>query len=157
MNEEQMLFATEDQVELEQAAPTEVLSDKYLIFVSDNLRYGLKAEQVGEIITNFSITYIPHLPHYVRGIVNLRGQLIPIIDIRLRLGKMPADRDSCFITMDIDNTLVGILVDGVEKMVDLDKNSILPMPSQNELVSGMCSLPEGGTMLVLDCDAMMHG
>lgn len=158
MNEEQMLFATEDQMAHKETAVVEVQTEKYLIFVSDSLRYGLNAEQVKEIITNYSITYLPRVPHYIRGIVNLRGQIIPIIDIRLRLGK-PTQEDNCFIVVEMDNGQIGILVDGVEKMVDIPKDSILPMPTQNEqkLVSGMCSLPDGGTMLILDCDALLHG
>ena len=158
MHEEQMLFATEDQMALQETAVNEVQTEKYLIFVSDSLRYGLNAEQVKEIITNYSITYLPRVPHYIRGIVNLRGQIIPIIDIRLRLGK-PTEEDNCFIVVEMDNGQIGILVDGVEKMVDIPMDSILPMPTQNEqkLVSGMCSLPDGGTMLILDCDALLHG
>ena len=158
MNEEQMLFATEDQMALQETAVVEAQTEKYLIFVSDSLRYGLNAEQVKEIITNYSITYLPRVPHYIRGIVNLRGQIIPIIDIRLRLGK-PTQEDNCFIVVEMDNGQIGILVDGVEKMVDIPMDSILPMPTQNEqkLVSGMCSLPDGGTMLILDCDALLHG
>ena len=158
MTDEQMLFATEDQMELQEAAVTEVQSDKYLIFVSDGLRYGLNAEQVKEIITTYSITHIPRVPGYVRGIVNLRGQIIPILDIRLRLGK-PMQEGGCFIVVEVDNTSIGILVDDVEKMVDIPRESILPMPTQNDqkMISGMCSLPEGGTMLILDCDLLLHG
>ena len=159
MTDEQMLFATEDQQsELQETVVAETNTEKYLIFVSDGLRYGLNAEQVAEIITNYSITPLPRVPNYVRGIVNLRGQIIPIVDIRRRLGK-PDQDGGCFIVVEVDNASIGILVDGVEKMEEIPVDIILPMPTQNDqkMISGMCSLPEGGTMLILDCELLLHG
>ena len=159
MSEENVLFARETEPDAAAAdgAP-EILTDKYLIFVSDNLFYGIDAEQVVEIITDHTITRLPRVPHYVRGIINLRGQIIPIIDIRLRLGK-PEAGENCIMVVNVDNNCVGILVDGVEKMVDIPRDTILPMPTQNpqKLISGMCSLAEGGTMLILDCSLLLHG
>ena len=124
----------------------EVQATKYLICLSDGLRYGLDAEQVVEIITDHTIT-------------PLRGQIIPVIDLRLRLGKMPQE-DCCIMVVNVENESISILVDGVEKMVDIPKGAILPVPTQQsnqKLVSGMCSLPGGGTMLILDCDMLLHG
>ena len=68
---------------------------KYMIGVSDGLRYGIDAEKVETILTDHTITRMPCVPEYVRGIINLRGQIMPVIDLRLRLGKMP--RDKCII------------------------------------------------------------
>ena len=159
MSEENVLFARETEPDAAAAdgAP-ENLTDKYLIFVSDNLFYGIDPEQVVAHITEHSITRLPRVPHYVRGIINLRGQIIPIIDIRLRLGK-PEAGENCIMVVNVDNNCVGILVDGVEKMVDIPRDTILPMPTQNpqKLISGMCSLAEGGTMLILDCSLLLHG
>ena len=158
---------TEQNVLLEDTRPgagsggtaAEMQATKYLICLSDGLRYGLDAEQVVEIITDHTITPLPCVPGYVQGIINLRGQIIPVIDLRLRLGKMPQD-DCCIMVVNVDNEPISILVDGVEKMVDVPKGSILPGPAQQstqKLVSGMCSLPGGGTMLILDCDLLLHG
>ena len=157
---------TEQNVLLEDTRPgagsggtaAEMQATKYLICLSDGLRYGLDAEQVVEIITDHSITHLPMVPEYISGIINLRGQIIPILDIRLRMGKMPCE-DCSIIVIDVDGTQAGILVDSVAKMVDVPQENILPMPSQNaqKLISGMCSLPEGGTMLVLDCALLLHG
>ena len=132
-------------------------STRYMIGISDGLRYGLDAEQVVEIITDHTITYLPRVPHYVRGIINLRGQIIPIIDIRLRLGKPEAD-ENCIMVVNVGSDCIGILVDGVDKMVDVLPSSILPMPTQNpqKLISGMCSLPDGKTLLILDCGLLLH-
>ncbi|MCI8877761.1 MAG: chemotaxis protein CheW [Oscillospiraceae bacterium] len=156
---DEVLFAKHDDMDaaVENTAP-ESLSDKYLICLSDGLLYGIEANEVVEIITDHTITRLPRVPHYVRGIINLRGQIIPIIDMRLRLGKMPQE-DNCIMVVNVESQLVGLLVDGVEKMVDIPRESILPMPTQNpqKLISGMCSLPEGTTMLILDCDLLLHG
>ena len=72
---------------------------------------------------------------------------MPIIDIRLRLGKPEAD-ENCIMVVNVGSDCIGILVDGVDKMVDVFPNSILPMPTQNpqKLISGMCSLPDGKTL-----------
>ena len=159
MSEQNMLFATEDQMDTQEEVAVEVKTDKYLIFVSDQLLYGLYAEQVVEIITNHVITHLPRVPDYVRGIINLRGQIIPIVDIRLRLGKSPS-ADSCIVVVDVEGRLVGVLVDGVEKMVGIPDEDILPMPAAQKtqkLISGMCSLPEGGTVLILDCGLLIRG
>ena len=114
---------------------------KYLLFCSDNLLFGVSADYVVEIITNHAITKLPLVPNYIRGIINLRGQIIPIVDIRLLLGQ-PSQSDNCIIILNIEDTLVGILVDTVQKMIDVDTALILPSPSQDtrNLVSGMCSL-----------------
>ena len=155
---EEVLFARHDDTDAAPADTTpEILSDKYLIFISDNLLYGIDANEVVEIITDHTITRLPRVPHYVRGIINLRGQIIPIIDMRLRLGKPPQE-DNCVMVINVEGNQVGLLVDGVERMVDIPRESILPMPTQNpqKLISGMCSLPEGTTMLILDCDLLLH-
>ena len=159
MSDENMLFITEDQLALNAIEDTaEVQTTKYLIFVSDELMFGLDANNVKEILTDHMITHLPMVPEYISGIINLRGQIIPILDIRLRMGKMPCE-DCSIIVIDVEGTQAGILVDSVAKMVDVPQENILPMPSQNaqKLISGMCSLPEGGTMLVLDCALLLHG
>lgn len=132
-------------------------STRYMIGISDGLRYGIDAEKVETIITDHTITRLPRVPHYVRGIINLRGQIIPVIDIRLRLGK-PQAEESCIMVVNEGADCMGILVDGVDKMVGIRRDSILPMPTQNpqKLISGMCSLPDGGTLLILDCGLLLH-
>ena len=152
----EVLFAREQEDDYTDQ-PVELQTDKYLIFSSDGLMYGIKADLVKDIITDYAITYLPQVPSYVRGVINLRGQIIPMVDIRLRLGKMPQE-NFCGIVVDVDGNMVGILVDMVEKMVDVPQRSILPVPTKNgqAMVSGMCTLPDGDTMLELDCDQLLH-
>jgi purine-binding chemotaxis protein CheW len=130
---------------------------KFLIFVTDDLKFGVDANFVVEIINNNPITYLPMMPDYVRGIINLRGQIIPILDIRMRLGKEMRD-NSLVIVLNIDGGQIGIMVDTVDQMIDIPVDDIMPVPTNNtqELVSGMCSLPDGsGTMMLLDCAQLM--
>ncbi len=156
-----MAFATEDQQlaawDAMQVSDT-VDTQKFLIFLTDELKFGIDAENVVEIITSYSITYLPMVPDYIRGIINLRGQMVPIWDVRLRLGK--EEKEDCLIVvLNIDGTYLGVLVDSVDQMIDIPRTSMLPVPAHNaqQLVSGMCTLPDGsGTMMVLDCDQLLH-
>lgn len=154
---EELMFATEAQIDEYNDQLTEIATEKYLIFSSDSLMYGIKAEQVNDIITDYAITYLPQVPGYVKGVINLRGQIIPIVDIRLRLGKLPQD-SFCCIVVNVDGNEVGILVDMVEQMVDVPLDAILPVPTSSgqAMVSGMCTLPDGHTMLELDCEQLLH-
>ena len=67
------------------------ISQKYLMFLSDGLDFAVKASYVMEIITNHDITTLPMVPDFIKGIINLRGQIIPIIDIRTKMGKMEGE------------------------------------------------------------------
>jgi len=156
MAEEKTTFAQETDVSSDEIS-TEGLTGQYLICISDKLLYGIDAGKVETIITGHNITRLPRVPHYVRGIINLRGQIIPVIDIRLRLGK-PQAQENCIIVVNEGTDSMGVLVDGVDKMVSVRRDSILPMPTQNpqKLISGMCSLPDEGTLLILDCGLLLH-
>lgn len=162
MSNENVLFQVEDD-DLNNALQEEevVSSRKYLIFTVDDLKIGLDAEQVVEILYDYTATYLPMMPSYIQGIYNMRGQIIPIMNIRLRLGKPPLDGESLLIVLEYKNNQLGIRVDSVELMLDIPDASIVPIPSQSpqKLVNGMCTLPDGsGTMLVLDCEQLLdHG
>ena len=157
MNDE-ILFAREDEMEALNTVDDTVDSQKYLIFMAGHLKLGVVAEDVVEILNNQLITYLPMLPDFIRGIINMRGQMIPILDIRARLGMDPKEDDSLVVVINLGDVQLGILVDGVDQMLDIPKVNLLPMPANSTqlLVSGMCSLPDGsGTMMVLDCEQLM--
>ena len=156
---EDLMFATEEQMEAVFGVQAEdnVDTQKYLIFNTDNLKFGIDANSVVEIITNYSVTFLPMLPDFVRGIINLRGDMIPILDIRLRLGK-PEKEDCLVIVLNVDGTQLGLLVDSVDQMLDIPKDDILPTPVNHtqKLVGGMVALPDGsGTMMVLACEELL--
>lgn len=154
---QETMFAPQEVIDPLNHGDDTVETQKFLIFMCDDLRLGVHAESVVEILTHQPITYLPMLPDFIRGIINMRGQMIPIVDIRTRLGK-PVRPDSLVVVLNLVDIQLGILVDAVDQMVDIPKHAILPMPSSGGqlLVSGMCSLPDGsGTMMVLDCDQLM--
>lgn len=153
---EEVLFAKE-QEDTYNEQPPEIQTEKFLIFSSDGLMYGIRTDQVKDIITDYTITYLPQVPNYVKGVINLRGQIVPIVDIRLRLGK-PEKETSCGITVEVDGNMVGIQVDMVEQIVDVPLDAILPVPTNKgqAMVCGMCTLPDGSTMLELDCALLLH-
>ncbi len=149
-----------DEIDVESALfdnVREADEEKYLLFRSGGILYGVQVDYVNEILTEFSITKIPLTPPYVMGVINLRGLVPPIIDFRLLLGRIPPE-NSCAIMLDVEGSTIGILVDGVDQTVDIPKSSILPVPTQREekLVCGMCTIPGGGTMMVLDCLQLLH-
>lgn len=156
MPDEDMMFATESRMATVETE-VEEQTEKFLIFESDGLLFGAPVEYVVEIITHHTVTCLPKVPNYVAGVINLRGQIIPIIDIRLRLGK--ERREDCYIiVLDVEGMQIGILVDAVDQMIDLPSSAVLPMPGNTaqKLVSGLCSLPKGGTMMVLDCAQLLE-
>jgi len=138
---------------------TEEDTINYLIFCSSNIFYGVGAEYVETILHETAITYLPMMPSHVSGIINLRGQLVPIIDFRVLLGRMSGE-ENCIIVLDIEGTQIGILADSVDQMIGIEKSTILPVPSsqhEQKLVSGMCTLPgRKGTLMVLDCTRLIH-
>lgn len=156
MNDE-VMFARQDEAMALNTMDDTVDSQKYLIFMAEHLKLGVVAEDVVEILNNQVITYLPMVPDYIRGIINMRGQMVPILDIRARLG-MPSQADSLVVVLNLNDVQLGILVDGVDQMLDIPKVNIHPLPANSTqlLVSGMCSLPDGsGTMMVLDCAQLM--
>lgn len=155
--EEEVLFARDDS-DMHQAEEPVSHSRKYLIFLIENLRLGVDAEYVVEILNAYSVTYLPMMPNYIRGIFNMRGQIIPVMDVRLRLGKMALEEKSLLVVLNYQSTSIGILVDAVDQMIDIPNETILPVPAQSaqKLVSSMATIPDGsGTMLVLDCEELV--
>jgi len=132
-------------------------TNKYLTFVSADLIYGIPIENVVEIITNPSITSLPMVPPFVEGIINLRGQIVPIIDIRQIMNK-PENEDtsiSCVIILEIGSISIGILVDTVLQVINAT-NKISEPPSKNlAFISGMTNLSDGSVMFCLDCDSLV--
>ncbi len=134
-------------------------NQRYLTFSCDNLTFAVNTDTVIEIITNFMIRKIPLVPGYIMGIINVRGQIIPIIDMRLRIGKESATFDtSCIIILEIDSNLVGIAVDAVLQVLDLDvkRASAVPVENQNELASSMLSLSNGSVVLLLNLASVIQ-
>lgn len=152
-NEEMTAWETENST----ARALEEDMEQFLVFQCEELRLGVRVNRVVEALINQTVTPLPTLPDYICGLINLRGEVVPVVSVRLRLGK-PAGEESSTIVLNINGTQLGILVDRVDQMVKLPRSAILPMPANNsqKLMSGMSSLPDGGTMLELDTDALLE-
>lgn len=139
----------------------DTLKDKYLTFHIDNQDYGIAIRHVIEIIGIQQITKIPDSPNYIKGVINLRGKVIPIMDIRLRFGIEGRDYDdrTCVIVVQLDQTSLGLVVDTVSEVVFIDENSIEPSPSQSSngesFIEGMGKIGNE-IKILLDVDQMVR-
>ena len=130
----------------------------YLTFIANGLTYGVDTMHVVEIITDYSIRPVPLVPEYIKGIINLRGQIIPIIDFRLRLGCMEDLESNSTIILQVESTTIGMMVDSVSQVLDIDlrQTSSIPVESRQELTNGMVSLPDGTVILLLNYEALVE-
>jgi len=131
---------------------------KYLTFKSGELVYGITIENVVEIITNHTITKLPMVPDYVLGIMNLRGQIVPVVDIKQLMSRRICEKtsDTCIIILEVEKVSIGIMVDTVLQVINI-KNTISAPPSKNhEFVNGMINLPDGTVMFCLDCELLIN-
>lgn len=106
-------------------------SIKYLTFRIDGQNYGISIVNVIEIVQIQPVTELPELPRYAKGIINLRGRVVPLIDANLRFGKPEkeyTDR-TCIIIVDFDGTHAGLIVDTVEDVLEIDDSLITPPPA----------------------------
>ena len=112
--------------------------DKYLTFRIASEDYGIAIANVTEIIGIQSITEIPEMPEYIKGVINLRGKVIPIMDVRIRFKLPPRDYDerTCIVVVEIDGTSVGLVVDTVNEVADIPEEQVEPPPKSNRKGGG---------------------
>lgn len=110
---------------------------KYLTFNLGDEVYGLEILRVREIIGLMDITKVPRMPNFVRGVINLRGKVIPVVDLRLKFGMDAAEdtKETCIIVVDLDDMLMGITVDCVSEVLDIDEQDIDEAPEFGVSVS----------------------
>lgn len=134
---------------------------KYLTFVLAEEEYGLEILKVREIISVMEITEVPQMPSFIKGVINLRGKVIPVMDLRLKF-KMPAveyNRETCIIVVNISELLIGVVVDTVAEVLDIDEKDIDPSPSfggsvRTDFILGMGKI-KGRVKILLDIDKVL--
>lgn len=138
---------------------------KYLTFSMGTEEYGIGILKVKEIIGLMPITPVPRTPNYVKGVINLRGKVIPVIDLRLRFG-MPQVEDTertCIIVVDVladaGELQMGIVVDSVSEVLNIKSDEIEPTPSfgthlETEYILGMAKM-DAGVKILLDIDRVL--
>ena len=104
---------------------------KYMTFKSGNEYFGLEIQYVNEIIQFQSITAIPETEDYIKGLINLRGKVIPVVDVRLRFKQEPFEYNdrTCLIVINVKSMLVGLIVEKIAEVVEIKEENILPPPS----------------------------
>lgn len=107
------------------------MENKYLTFWTDGQIFGIPIYDVVQIIGLQEITPVPESPAYSKGIINLRGNVFPVIDVRLRFHKDEAvyDERTCIIVSNIKGSYFGFIVDSVDEVTNIDKSEISPPPS----------------------------
>ena len=138
---------------------------KYLTFTLAEEEYGIGILKIKEIIGMLPITSVPQTPDFVKGVINLRGKVIPVMDLRLRFGMMSMDytERTCIIVVEISGQagtiLVGIVVDAVSEVLNIKGNDIEKTPTfgtklNTDYILGMAKM-EGGVKILLDIDQVL--
>jgi purine-binding chemotaxis protein CheW len=139
---------------------------KYLTFTLAGEEYGIGILKVKEIIGMMTITMVPQTPGYVKGVINLRGKVIPVVDIRLKFGMAAMDytERTCIIVVEIvrnsDRILIGIVVDSVSEVLNIKAGDIEETPNfgsqlDTDYILGMAKAG-GGIKILLDIDRVLH-
>ena len=139
-----------------------VKEGKYLTFILENEYYGIEILTVQEIIGMMQVTRVPRTPEYVRGVINLRGKVIPLIDLRIKFGLQTCEdtKKTCIIVLQITRngkkTILGIVVDEVSEVSNITGDNIQPPPDvgmsiDTSVIMGLGKIDERVIML-LDVD-----
>ena len=128
---------------------------KFLTFFLGKEEYAIEILKVQEIIGLMPITPVPNMPNYIRGVLNLRGKIIPVMDLRSRFGfgKVDETEETCIIVVQEDRYRMGIVVDKVSEVADIASSQIDEMPSfgdgaTNEYLAGIGKLEESVKLLL---------
>jgi len=129
--------------------------DKFLTFVLHQEEYAVEIRYVTEIIGIQNITGVPDMPAYIKGVINLRGKVIPVMDVRLRFGleERAYDDRTCIVVICVKDHLVGLIVDSVSEVLDIPKENVEPPPKgtsgeTSRFIQGMGKVGERVIMIL---------
>ncbi len=139
---------------------------KYLTFTLEKEEYGISILKIKEIIGMMSITTVPQTPDFVKGVINLRGKVIPVVDLRLKFQMEGIDytERTCIIVVEITGqagtVMTGIVVDAVSEVLSIKGEDIEETPTfgtklNTEYILGMAKM-EGGVKILLDIDSVLN-
>lgn len=134
-----------------------------LSFSIDNVIYAIDIRYVKEIIAVEQITVVPKIPGYIKGVINIRGKVVPVISVRARFGleEIPYDDRTCIIVLEFeDGEQVGIIVDRVQEVIAAKASSISKPPDSknvnaNKYIKSIINL-EDGKRLLISCDKLIN-
>ena len=141
------------------------MEGKYLTFTLADEEYGIGILKIKEIIGMMPITTVPQTPEFVKGVINLRGKVIPVMDLRLRFGMEPIDYNerTCIIVVEIEGVAgtiqIGLVVDTVSEVLNINSEDIEKAPTfgaklNTDYILGMAKV-EGGVKILLDIDQVI--
>ena len=147
------------------AAPSDARAGKYLTFQLGNEEFGIRVLKVREIMGLQEITAVPQTPMHIKGVINLRGKVVPVIDLRLKFGLPAAEytQRTCIIVTQVQGesgqVLMGIVVDGVSEVLNLAGTEIEDTPDFGEELAGGYLLGmakvKGKVKILLDIDRVL--
>ena len=157
----------EEITEVQQEVDRSSLEGKYLTFMLAGEEYGLEILKVREIIGLMDITVVPRTPPYVRGVINLRGKIIPVVDLRVKFGMEAIEdtEETCIIVVEVrrnDKSVeMGSLVDKVSEVLDINGDDIEDPPSfgngfEADFILGMAKAKDS-VKILLNIDAVLSG
>ena len=143
------------------ALSEDTTKDKFLTFIIDSEEYGVEIAKIREIISICKITKVPESPSYVEGIINLRGDIVPVIDVRKRFSKPWKEYDAltCIVVIEYSSYKIGLIVDSVNEVVYIHEDNILPPPSSkinyyNQFIRNIGRVDDN-VKLLLDLDRLL--
>ena len=138
------------------------IDDLYMVFVINNQKYALSSKYITEIIEILPITKVPFLPEYMKGIINLRSTIIPVMDARMRFGMEPIEYSerTCIIIIENEANKIGLIVDAVNEVLTIPPKQIMESTKEkNDLkesfVNGISQI-NNDIQLILDCDSLVN-
>jgi len=136
---------------------------KYLTFQLDNTEFGIKILKVVELLKMMEITTVPMWPSFAKGTINLRGRMIPVVDLRQKFGLSPTEvtERTCTIVVELGNDQVGIQVEEVNEVREISQENISPPPSigdtvDSDFILGM-GKANGNTIILLNLEKILIG
>lgn len=119
----------------------EISASQYLTFALDKEQFAVDIRKVREVLEFTSVTKVPRTPEFMRGVINLRGSVVPVVDLRLKLGlsRTEATIDTCIIIIEVEaqgeRLVLGALADSVQEVIELDQKNIEPPPRMGTRVN----------------------
>lgn len=140
----------------------DAMKNRFLTFEVGNEIYGIEILYVTEIVSMQKVTEVPDVPDYIKGVINLRGQVIPVIDVRARFKLEPKEYDdrTCAIVVNVDSAVIGLIVDAVDEVMNIPEENISPPPSISEsqscqFINGM-GRTDGSVIILLSVSRLLN-
>lgn len=132
--------------------------ERYLTFFLGDEQYGIGIDRIKEIIAMMKVTNVPKTPEYMRGVINLRGSIIPVVDTRLRFGMedREADMHTAIIIVEVDKVNIGFIVDRVEEVATIDSANLSEPPKFGNQIDTdfICSMAQMGENVIMILDVL---